>query len=67
MPELEVEICSSCLGFWLDNGELEDVRNMAMKIESELSKGVEIYMPRGRSNTDGGGFDFDFDGDGDGD
>ena len=34
MPELEVETCTSCHGFWLDKDELEDVRDMALKLVS---------------------------------
>ena len=50
MPELELDRCYSCLGFWLDKGELEDVRNMTLKMESEMVKGIDPYIPSKSSN-----------------
>lgn len=35
MRALVVEICDSCEGFWLDEHELEDIREMTLKLESE--------------------------------
>ena len=50
MPELELDRCSACFGFWLDKGKLEDVRNMTMKMESELVKDIDLYVPNSNSN-----------------
>ena len=44
MPELEVETCTSCHGFWLDKDELEDIRDMTLKLDSIQLKNAKINM-----------------------
>ena len=36
--ELIVDYCPSCQGFWLDKGELDRMREVSLKIDSETSK-----------------------------
>lgn len=35
LPELRLDRCTSCLGFWLDAGELEQVREVSLAVDSD--------------------------------
>ena len=50
MPELEIESCTSCRGFWLDKNELEGIRDMTLKLESNQYKNIKISEP-GKKST----------------
>lgn len=39
-PELVVDRCTSCEGFWLDRGELEEVRKTAGDLHEQLAKTI---------------------------
>ena len=44
MPELEVDTCTSCHGFWLDKDELEGIRDMVLKLDSIQLKNANINL-----------------------
>jgi Zn-finger nucleic acid-binding protein len=41
--ELTVDRCPSCQGFWLDKGELDRMREVGDKIDSEILEGMTVY------------------------
>jgi len=40
--EVIVDRCPSCQGFWLDNGELDRMREVTAEIDSEITKEMPI-------------------------
>ena len=43
MPDLVIETCTSCEGFWLDENELEAIKALAIKLDTEVANGIECY------------------------
>jgi Zn-finger nucleic acid-binding protein len=42
-PELVLDRCPKCEGFWLDAGELEKVQDVAAATHSEMARGMKHY------------------------
>ncbi len=50
-PDLIVDRCPSCEGFWLDHGELDRIRGTAGKIVSEITERITwVQKPPGWSH-----------------
>lgn len=45
--ELVIDRCPQCLGFWIDKGELEGMKDVATRIDTKL-KGESIKLERPR-------------------
>ena len=43
-PMLVIDRCTSCKGFWLDEGELEHVRDALLHSDSMDNKNGEVYV-----------------------
>ena len=42
LKELIIDRCPSCQGFWLDKGELDQMKDVAAKVDSEIKKDMHI-------------------------
>jgi len=43
--EVVVDRCSSCEGFWLDKGELDQMREVSLQVDSEASEDI-VWLER---------------------
>lgn len=46
-PDLVIDRCVPCGGFWLDDGELEKMRDVAADIDAERLKNIRHYTKPG--------------------